>query len=116
MQRRYYAGNISTNVKVAGTMRYCAAEGAWVFRHSPAVEFADGLAADFLEPPGAQLNDLYLIVHSVQTLKAGSYFFHRERNTLELLKEGDFRAEAYHLGLEQELPAYACVDIFFWPT
>ena len=72
-----------------------------------------GLSADFLEPPGAQLNDLYLIVHSVQTLKAGSYFFHRERKTLELLKEGEFRAEAYHLGLDQELPADACVDIFF---
>jgi len=25
-----------------------------------------GLPADFLEPPGTQLNDLYLIVHSVQ--------------------------------------------------
>ncbi len=72
-----------------------------------------GLPADFLEPPGAQLNDLYLIVHSVQALKPGSYFFRRERNTLELLKEGEFRAEAYHLGLEQELPADACVDIFF---
>ncbi len=72
-----------------------------------------GLAADFLEPPGAQLNDLYLIVHSVQGLKTGAYFFHREPNTLELLKEGIFRAEAYHLGLEQELPADACVAIFF---
>ncbi|HEY4931707.1 MAG TPA: SagB family peptide dehydrogenase [Terriglobales bacterium] len=72
-----------------------------------------GLSADFLEPPGAQLNDLYLIVHSVHALKAGAYFFHRERNTLELLKEGAFRAEAYHLGLEQALPADACVDIFF---
>jgi SagB-type dehydrogenase family enzyme len=72
-----------------------------------------GLSADFLEPPGAQLNDFYLIVHSVQALKAGAYFFHRERNTLELLKEGELRAEAYHLGLEQELPADACVDIFF---
>ena len=71
-----------------------------------------GLPADFLEP-GGQLNDLYLIVHSVQGLKPGAYFFHREQNTLELLKEGEFRAEAYHLGLEQELPADACVDIFF---
>jgi SagB-type dehydrogenase family enzyme len=69
--------------------------------------------ADFLEPPGSQLNDLYLIVHSVQELKAGVYFFHRERNTLELLKAGELRAEAYHLGLEQELPADACVAIFF---
>jgi SagB-type dehydrogenase family enzyme len=72
-----------------------------------------GLPADFLEPPGVQLNDLYLIVHSVQGLKPGAYFFRRERNTLELLNEGEFRAEAYHLGLEQELPADACVAIFF---
>ena len=31
-----------------------------------------GLPADFLEPPGAQLNDLYLIVHSVQGLSPGA--------------------------------------------
>ena len=72
-----------------------------------------GLPADFLDPLGAQLNDLYLIVHSVQGLKPGAYFFRREQNTLELLKAGEFRAEAHHLGLEQELPADACVDIFF---
>jgi SagB-type dehydrogenase family enzyme len=72
-----------------------------------------GLPADFLEPPGAQLNDLYLIGHAVQGLKPGAYFFRREQSTLELLKAGKFRAEAHHLGLEQELPADACVDIFF---
>ncbi|MBZ5656057.1 MAG: SagB/ThcOx family dehydrogenase [Acidobacteriia bacterium] len=72
-----------------------------------------GLPADFLEPPGAQLNDLFLIVHSVQGLSPGAYFFAREQNGLELLKEGEFRAEAHHLGLDQELPADACVDIFF---
>jgi len=72
-----------------------------------------GLPADFLVPPGPQLNDLYVIVHAVQGLKPGAYFFRREQNTLELLKAGEFRAEAHHLGLEQELPADACVDIFF---
>jgi SagB-type dehydrogenase family enzyme len=72
-----------------------------------------GLPADFLKPHGEQFNDLYLIVHSVQGLKPGAYFFRREQNTLELLKAGEFRAEAHHLGLEQELPADACVDIFF---
>lgn len=72
-----------------------------------------GLPADFLKPPGEQLNELYLIVHSVQGLKPRAYFFRREQNTLELLKEGKFRAQAHHLGLEQELPADACVDIFF---
>ncbi len=72
-----------------------------------------GLPADFLEAPCAQLNDLYLIVHSVQGLKPGAYFFVREHNTLEVLKEGEFRAKAYSLGLEQQLAADACVDIFF---
>ncbi len=71
-----------------------------------------GLPADFLEP-GTQLNDLYLIVHSVDGREPGAYFFHRERRTLELLKEGEFRTEAHHLGLEQDLPADACVDVFF---
>ena len=72
-----------------------------------------GLPADFLEPPGAQLNDLYVIVHSVQGLRPGAYFFGREQSALELLKEGGFRAEAHHLALEQKLSADACVDIFF---
>jgi SagB-type dehydrogenase family enzyme len=72
-----------------------------------------GLPTEFLKPSGEQLNDLYLIVHSVQGLKAGAYFFRRDQNALELLKEGEFRAEAHHLGLEQQLPADACVDIFF---
>ena len=71
-----------------------------------------GLPADFLDP-SAQLNDLYLIVHSVQGLEPGAYFFRLEPGTLELLKEGKFRAEAYRLGLEQQLPADACVDVFF---
>jgi SagB-type dehydrogenase family enzyme len=71
-----------------------------------------GLPADFVAP-GEQLNDLYLIVHSVEGLKSGAYFFRRDSSTLALLKEGGFRTEAHHLGLEQDLPADACVDIFF---
>src|SRR6202162_420421 len=71
-----------------------------------------GLPADFLDPLGAQLNDLYLIVHAVQGLKPGAYFFRRGQNTLELLKAGEFRSAAHHLGLGQELPADACSDIF----
>jgi SagB-type dehydrogenase family enzyme len=71
-----------------------------------------GVMADFLEP-GAQLNDLYVVAHAVEGLAAGAYFFRRGRPTLELLKEGSFRAEAAYLGLEQELPGDACADIFF---
>jgi len=32
---------------------------------------------------------------------------------LELMKNGEFCAQAYRLGLEQMLPADACVDVFF---
>jgi len=72
-----------------------------------------GVPADFLDPPGAQLNDFYLIVHAVEGLSPGAYVFDRNRGALECLKQGDFRAEAGYLGLQQELPADAAVDIFF---
>jgi SagB-type dehydrogenase family enzyme len=72
-----------------------------------------GVPADFLDPPGAQLNDLYLIVHAVEGVAPGAYVFHRSRGVLECLKQGNFRADAGYLGLEQELPADAAVDIFF---
>ena len=72
-----------------------------------------GIPADFLDPPGATLNDLYLIVNAVEGLPGGAYVFHREQEALELLKEGQFRSEAAFLGLEQALPATASVDVFF---
>jgi SagB-type dehydrogenase family enzyme len=71
-----------------------------------------GVSADFLNPLGAQLNDLYLIVNAVEGLLPGAYFFNRRRQGLELLKPGDFRKEAGYLGLEQELPADSSVAVF----
>lgn len=72
-----------------------------------------GIPADFLEPGGVLINDLYLIVHAVDGIPAGTYYFHRDRRALELLKEGNFRREAAYLGLEQELPGYAAVNVYF---
>src|SRR6266566_1119362 len=40
-------------------------------------------------------------------------FFYRDRGMLGFLKPGNFRAQAGHLGLDQELAADAAVDIFF---
>ena len=71
-----------------------------------------GIPADFLGPQGAQLNDLYLIVNAVEGLPPGAYVFHRDLGVLECLKEGNFRAQAGYLGLEQQLPADAAVDVF----
>ncbi len=67
---------------------------------------------DFLDPPGASLLDLYLIVHAVDGLTAGAYYYRRRDCSLELLREGSFRAMAGRLGLGQELPADAAVNVY----
>jgi SagB-type dehydrogenase family enzyme len=72
-----------------------------------------GIPADFLEPPETRLNDLYLIVNAVEGLPSGAYVLRPDRQALELLKRGSFRREAGYLGLMQEIPADASVDVFF---
>lgn len=72
-----------------------------------------GIPADFLNPPEAQLNDIYLVVNNVEGLASGAYFHQREKKTLLLLKEGNFRDDVGYLGLEQELPGDASVNFFF---
>src|SRR5262249_45774862 len=72
-----------------------------------------GVPADFLNAPGASLNQLYLVVHAVEGLDSGAYFLHRDLQNLEVLNKGNFREQAGYLGLEQELAADAAVDIFF---
>jgi SagB-type dehydrogenase family enzyme len=72
-----------------------------------------GIPADFLQPFGEQLNELYVIVNAVEGLNPGAYVFHRRRRVLECLKGGDFRKEASYLGLEQELAGDASVAIFY---
>jgi SagB-type dehydrogenase family enzyme len=72
-----------------------------------------GIPADFLNPFGTQLNQLYLIVHAIDGLEPGAYVFDRNRRVLDCLKQGNFRDQAGYLGLEQQLPADAAVDIFF---
>jgi SagB-type dehydrogenase family enzyme len=72
-----------------------------------------GIPADFLDPQGTQLNGVYLIVNAVEGLEPGAYVYHRDRHVLECLKAGNFRAQAGHLGLDQQLPVEAAADIFF---
>lgn len=72
-----------------------------------------GIPADFLEPLGSHLNDLYLIVNNVVGLTPGAYVYHWDQRFLEPLKRGEFRDKAGYLGLEQQIPADAAVDVFF---
>jgi SagB-type dehydrogenase family enzyme len=72
-----------------------------------------GVAADFLTPFGARLNDLYLIVHAVEGLVPGAYFYHGATACLERLKPGQFRHHAAHLALDQDLAGDAAAAVFF---
>ena len=72
-----------------------------------------GISADIFETKASPMNDLYLIVNAVDDLPPGAYVFHRDRQELELLKEGNFRSEAGYLGLGQEIPADAGVNVYF---
>lgn len=72
-----------------------------------------GIPADFLAPNARSLNDIYLIVNAAADIPSGAYYFRREERALELLKEGEFRREAGYLGLGQEIPADASVNVYF---
>jgi hypothetical protein len=65
---------------------------------------AQAIPADFLDGPGATLNQLYLIVHDVEGLPSGSYVFHPQQAALEQLKVGDFREQAGYLGCNRLCP------------
>ena len=72
----------------------------------------NGIDTDFLSKYNI-LNDLYLIVNKVDGLPSGSYYYARERDSLQLLRKGDFRGISGNLGLGQDLPHDASVTIFF---
>ena len=71
-----------------------------------------GVPADFLDPPGSTLLDLYVIAHFVEGLPAGAYHYRRNDRSLDLLREGDLRSAAGRLGLMQDLPANAAANVY----
>ena len=71
-----------------------------------------GIDADVLDPAGPTLLELYLIVHAIEGLPPGTYYYRCQEGSLELLREGNFRGIAGRLGLGQELPAAASVNIY----
>jgi SagB-type dehydrogenase family enzyme len=69
------------------------------------------VAADSL-PKETTLCDPYLIVNAVDGLPKGSYAFHPQARGLEPLREGDLRANARFLDLEQNLAGDAAVNLY----
>ena len=70
-----------------------------------------GIDADFVN--NETLSDLYIIANAVDGLDSGSYHYVREKDSLELLRKGNFRHTSGNLGLNQDLPYDASVTIFF---
>ena len=96
-----------------GSTRTFAQDPISVEELSAALHYSTrGIDADFLSPYGSSVNELFLIVNAVEGLASGAYRYDREKHGLELLKEGDFRGEAGHLGLDQQIPADASVDVY----
>ena len=54
----------------------------------------------------------YFIVNAVDGLAPGAYYYNRFYNGLRLIRAGDFREEAGHLGFEQALPSDASAVAF----
>jgi len=97
-----------------GSTRQFSRDAITVQQLSTMLEHATrGMPADFLDSISSHLNELYLIVNNVIGLAPGAYFYRWEEKQLELLKPGDFRDKAGYLGLEQQIPADAAVDVFF---
>ncbi len=108
------AGSIEQVIVRRGSTRRFSHEAITFAHLSNALHYATrGVAMD-VDPGGARpLNQLYLIVNHVDGAAPGTYVLDRERGCLQLLKEGEFRREAGFLGLGQEIPADASVNVYF---
>ncbi len=71
-----------------------------------------GAAADFLDQQPTLLEN-YVIVHAVEGVETGAYYYHRNTNQLELLKAGNFRSEAGFLSLGQALASDASAVVYY---
>jgi SagB-type dehydrogenase family enzyme len=71
------------------------------------------VSVDCLEPGERSPHDLYLIVNAVEGLEAGLYVHRPEAGAVELLRAGDFRADARHVALDQAYTAAAHVNCYY---
>jgi len=108
------ADSLESVVARRGSTRRFARGATWKSAElaTALVQATRSLETDFTAG-GGMLNNLYLIVHAVEGLVPGAYFFDRPNGALVRLKSGDFRPDAGYLGLEQELPADASLVVFF---
>ena len=94
------------------TRRFATEPIAWEDFRSIVEAAGNPINATHLADGFSPYLSVYFIVNAVAGLASGAYYYNRFYNGLRLLKEGDFRETAGHLGFEQALPADAAVVAF----
>ena len=94
------------------TRRFSREPIPWEAFRSVVDAAAGGINAPGFEQGSGPNLGLYFIVNAVEGLEPGAYYYNRFYNGLRLLKAGDFREMAGHLGFEQALPADAAAVAF----
>jgi SagB-type dehydrogenase family enzyme len=72
-----------------------------------------GVATDCLASNALPLHDQYLIVNRVEGLETGVYRVHPDRQAIELVRPGTFRAEAQRLAVDQAYAGDAHVNSYY---
>ena len=94
------------------TRRFATEPIAWEAFRSVVDAAGSGISAPHFADGFGPYLSLYFIVNAVDGLEPGAYYYNRFYNGLRLLKSGDFREMAGHLGYEQALPADAAAVAF----
>ena len=94
------------------TRRFARETMPWESFRSAVDAAAGAINAPGLEDGYGSTLGLYFIVSAVEGLEPGAYYYNPFYKGLRLLKSGDFREMAGHLGFEQALPADASAVAF----
>ena len=104
---------LSDCIRSRGSTRRFARESMpWAAFRSVVDAAASTISAPGFEGGYGSTLGLYFIVNAVAGLEPGAYYYNPFYNGLRLLKAGDFREMAGHLGFEQALPADAAAVAF----
>ena len=107
------SASLSDCIRLRGsTRRFSRDAMPWEAFRSVVDAAASTISAPGFEGGYGSTVGLYFIVNAVAGLEPGAYYYNPFYNGLRLLKAGDFREMAGHLGFEQALPADAAAVAF----
>lgn len=113
-ERKWPADSIEQVILRRGSTRQFTRDPITYAQLSTVLDAATRSINSDIEPSaGTFINDIYVLINNVVGLDPGAYFFDPLRKQLDLIKPGSYRDEAGYLGLEQQLPADAAVNVFF---